>query len=300
MTTITTINNKTVNNNEKLYKATVNGSYPMNETGTRLFNKGVDRSLIVFPEWQRTETSNDKKIRNLARNLDLNLMPPIILVAHPEEYRFICPEGWHRYCATEMRGIDDIPAIILFGPADPAERELFEIDLFLKQSISTETVKAIQMHKARLRKKDPAAMALQELCDKYGIDIVQSKGQRSARVLGSYDGTYSITNTLNGKERLANIFKVLEIAGYMEEANGLSSKIMVPIDNICKEYPFAVRELGEFMRTMSPNILAAKAVASYPERGWRVQLTLYLQDWVTDTYHVEPRYDGNGKVIKIA
>lgn len=286
--------------NEKLYKATMNGSVPMDTKGTKLFNKGVDRSLIKFPKWQRTETSNESKIKKLKINFDMNLMDPLILVACPEKHCFICVNGWHRFCATEMLGIEELPCVILIGPSDPEERKRFEIDLFLKQSISTEPLKEIQMHSAKLEIKDTAAVCIEDQCRKYNITVVPTRGQRSARVLGSYNSTYSIAKQANGTERLANILTVLHIAGYMDETNGLSSKIMLPIDNILKEYPFAIRELGEMMRTMSPNVLMSKATAKYPERGWRVQLTLYLQDWIVDTYHVSPRYDGNGKVIKVA
>lgn len=285
-----------MNGNEKLYKATINGSVPMSMDGKKLFNKGVDRSLITFPDWQRTETSNENKIKKLKNSFDMNLMDPLLLVACPEEKTFHCANGWHRYCATEMLGIDELPCVILIGPDDPAERERFEIDLFLKQSISTEPLKEIQMHDARLKIKDPAAVVVEDLCSKYKITVVNKKGNRAARTLGSYSHTYDIAKT-GGKERLEQIFNVLHIAGYMDETNGLSAKIMSPVGNIIKEYPFVTKEMGEMMRTMSPNVIMSKATAKYPERGWRVQLTLYLQDWVVDKYHVEPRYDAKGKVV---
>lgn len=288
------------NGNERLYKATINGSTPMDATGNKLFNKAVDMSLIVFPEWQRTETSNDGKIKKLIQNFDENLMDPIILVAHPEDNTLLCVNGFHRTSALVALGKSEAPATILMFHGSLKERTRFEVDLFLKQSISTEPLKEIQMHSARLEIGDIPATTIEKLCKEYGITVVPTKGHRAARVLGSYNSTYEIAQTKGGSERLAEIFKVLDIAGYMEEANGLSSKIMVPVGNIIKEYPFVTKELGEMMRTMSPNILMSKAVASYPERGWRVQLTLYIQDWVVDTYHVEPRYNEKGKTIKVA
>lgn len=282
----------------KLFKATMNGSVPMDKTGNKLFNKAVDRSLIVFPDWQRTETSNKDKIAALRANFDQNLMDPLLLVAWPEEECFHCANGYHRYTATEtIPEMQELPCVILIGPESIKARKMFEIDLFLKQSVSTEPLKAIQMHSARLAIGDAGATILQDLCDKYDITVVGRRGQRAPRTLGSYDGTYNIAKKADGQKRLSEIFKVLDIAGYMEESNGLSSRIMSPVNNILKEFPFCSVSLGEMMRTMSPNILISKAAAKYPERGWTVQLTLFIQDWIVNTYHVAPRFDEKGKKI---
>ena len=284
-----------------LYVATMNGCVAMDKSGKKLFNKGVARSMIVFPEWQRTETSNEKKIKALRSNFDANLMDPLLLVAWPEEECFHCANGWHRFCATEnMENMECLPCVILIGPENKKERKEFEIDLFLKQSATTEPLKAIQMHSARLEIRDPGAVALQDICDKYEIAITEGKGQRPPRVLGSYDGTYNIAKKTDGKKCLSNVFEVLDIAGYMEESNGLSCKVIAPLDNILQQFSFVKVPLGEMMRTMSPNVLLSKATARYPERGWRVQLTLFLQDWIVETYHIEPRFDAKGKVIKVA
>lgn len=292
-------NNENVSVNEKLYRQAINGGYPMDNTGNRLFNKAVDKSLIMFPSWQRTETSNPTKIAALAREFDINMMDPIILVAHPEENAFCCVNGFHRYTAwCEVLGNDTIMAVILLFNGSIEERTRFEIDLFLKQQKTTETLREIQMHDAKLEIKDPAAVAVDDACRKYNVAIVATKGNRPARVLGSYNTAYGIAKTCG--KRLEDIFTVLDVAGYMESPNGLAAKIMNPVGNIIKAYPFTVVSLGEYMRTMEPNILMAKATAKYPERGWRVQLTLFLQDWVVDTYHVAPRFDCNGKVIKTA
>lgn len=289
-------------NNAKLYKATINGCVPVDDTGKRFFNRGVDRSLIEFPDWQRTDTSSEKKIRNMVGSFDKNLMDPLILVAHPEIQKFRCVNGYHRYTATGMlpEPMNELPCIIIFFDGTDEERELFEIDLFLKQSVSIETLKEIQMHEAKIRKGDEAAVAIDKVCKKYNITVVPKRGYRPKRVLGSYSSTYSIAHQSGGCELLDDIMMVIDIAGYMEEPNGLSSKIMLPVGNVIKAFPFCARELGEFMRKMTPNILLSKAVAKYPERGWRVQLTLYLQDWVVNTYHVEPRFNDDGKPIKVA
>ncbi len=298
---MTTINiNKKVSATEKLYKATMNGCVPMDNSGKRFFNKGVDKSLIRFPAWQRTETSNENKIKFLAKNFDINLMDPIILVAWPEENIFECVNGYHRYKASEIIGIDELPATIIFGPESKKERIIFEINLFLKQSESIEALKEIQMHDAKIELGDLPAIAIDELCKKYGITVVPTRGNRPARVLGSYNATYSIAKANGGKERLATILAIINVAGYMEEPNGLSSKIMLPLNNIIKEYPMCASEIGLMMRQTTPNKLIAKSIAKYPERGWRVCLTLYLQDWVIEKYGVTPRFDSKGKLIKEA
>ena len=285
----------------KLYRATMNGAVPMDDTGNKLFNKAVDRSMIVFPDWQRVDTSSEKKIAALRKNFDKNLMDPLLLVAWPEEECFHCANGYHRYTATEgLDGMQELPCVILIGPENRKDRKEFEINLFLKQSVSTEPLKAVQMHVARLEIGDPGAVILQDLCDKYEITIPDNKGQRADHVLGSYDTTYNIAKQVNGRRRLGDIFEVLEIAGYTKETNGLSCVIMSPVDNILQQYGFVKMELGEYMRTMSPRNLISKAAARYPERGWRVQLTLFLQDWIVATYNVDPKYNAKGKLIKVA
>ena len=100
---------------------------------------------------------------------------------------------------------------------------------------------------------------------------------------------------------LEKVMLTLDKAGYMEQTNGLSARIMNPLVNIFRAYadmPGVTENfLGKFMRQTSPSLLIAKAAAKYPERGWRVSLTFYLQDYITETLAAPVMFDSKGKKV---
>lgn len=286
----------TVNLEEELYISVMNN---VSICGTKK-NAYINTILLTIdPEYQRIETRNKNKVSRLVREWDDNQMDPLRVVPHPEEYKFSVVDGLGRLTAAKQKGITSLNCVIIDGPADPEERRIFEARLFLHQNDCLETVKPVQMHKARVLDNDQIAIAVEDLCKQNRVEIVEVSGQRHARVLGSYSATYGIAKE-KGVDVLKDTFRVLDKAGYMEEGNGLSSRIMVPVANIIQAYPDVIDLIGGFMRKTSPNLLIAKGAATYPERGWRASLTLYLQDYIVEETGYTVKFDSKGKRIKVA
>ena len=224
------------------------------------------------------------KIKKLYNKWDVNKLAPIVLVPHPEEYRFAIVDGQGRSIVAPQKGLDSLNAIILLGaPSDARERILFEAEYFMGQNDETEPVKPIEKHLAKVLSGDTAACAMDNMLKKYGIEFVDHKGQRSDSVLGIYTDTYVIAKR-DGEDGLDFIFSVIENAGWKEEVNGYSTSVMRSLAFMYEAHPSDCGRvhhfLSEELRQMDPYLFHASGRAAYPKRDFRTSCILYTEDMV--------------------
>lgn len=153
----------------------------------------IPRELMsVDPAYQRLETRNHRKIKAMHDNFDHMIMDALLVVPHPEECTFSIVDGYGRFIASE--GIlDKLECVVITSaPSDPDERRHFEASIFTRQSLYTEKVTPLQMHKANLILGEPNAVALQEVVDEYNLSIAEDKGVRKPGTIGSYTSAYRI------------------------------------------------------------------------------------------------------------
>lgn len=142
----------------------------------------IPRELMsVDPAYQRLETRNHRKIKAMHDNFDHMIMDALLVVPHPEESTFSIVDGYGRFIASE--GIlDKLECVVITSaPSDPDERRHFEASIFTRQSLYTEKVTPLQMHKANLILGEPNAVALQEVVDEYNLSIAEDKGGKKTR-----------------------------------------------------------------------------------------------------------------------
>lgn len=246
-----------------------------------------------------------KHLNRLKNKWDERKLTPIILVPHPEEYRFAVVDGQGRCLVAPEKGMDRLNAIILMdAPEDLDERLKFEAEYFIGQDSEVENVKPLEKHLSRVIIGDSAAVSLDKLLNKYGIKFVATKGNREESVLGSYTDTYSIVK-VHGEKCLDFIFSIIDNAGWNKETNGYATFVMRALRETWVAHPNDRKEIHRFLskelRQIDPALFSAEAKAKYPKRDHRVSCVLYVEDMVCDGLGIEKKiYVENGKKVKIS
>jgi hypothetical protein len=246
-----------------------------------------------------------KHLNRLKNKWDERKLTPIILVPHPEEYRFAVVDGQGRCLVAPEKGMDRLNAIILMdAPEDLNERLKFEAEYFIGQDSEVENVKPLEKHLSRVIIGDSAAVSLDKLLNKYGIKFVATKGNREESVLGSYTDTYSIVK-VHGEKCLEFIFSIIENAGWNKETNGYATFVMRALREVWIAHAIHRESIHSFLsrelRQIDPALFSANAKTKYPKRDHRVSCVLYMEDMVCNGLKIKRRIyvDENGKKCKI-
>lgn len=234
-----------------------------------------------------------KSIRRLESKWDIRKLTPIVLVPHPEEYRFAVVDGQGRCTVAPQKGLDRLNAVILMDvPRDRKKRLQFEAEYFIGQDSEVENVKPVEKHLARVIIGDEAALTLDTLFKKYKIKFVNTKGQREGSVLGSYTDTYNIAK-VHGGSCLDFIFSTIHRAGWDQETNGYSTFVMRALREIWIAHPnnrpLIHNFLSDKLRQIDPMLFVSRARTKYPTRDHRVAGILYIEDLVCENLNLEKR-----------
>ena len=282
---------------------------PLMTTGKGKNQRVITGSAVVplslcFVDSRYQGMRTHKHLNRLKNKWDERKLTPIILVPHPEEYRFAVVDGQGRCLVAPEKGMDRLNAIILMdAPEDLNERLKFEAEYFIGQDSEVENVKPLEKHLSRVIIGDSAAVSLDKLLNKYGIKFVATKGNREESVLGSYTDTYSIVK-VHGEKCLDFIFSIIDNAGWNKETNGYATFVMRALREVWIAHPNDRKEIHRFLskelRQIDPALFSAEAKAKYPKRDHRVSCVLYAEDLVCDGLGIEKKiYVDNGKKVKI-
>lgn len=283
---------------------------PLMTTGKGKNQRAITGSAVVplsccFVDSRYQGMRTHKHLNRLKNKWDERKLTPIILVPHPEEYRFAVVDGQGRCLVAPEKGMDRLNAIILMdAPEDLDERLKFEAEYFIGQDSEVENVKPLEKHLSRVIIGDSAAVSLDKLLNKYGIKFVSTKGNREESVLGSYTDTYSIVK-VHGEKCLDFIFSIIDNAGWNKETNGYATFVMRSLRETWVAHPNDRKEIHRFLskelRQIDPALFSAEAKAKYPKRDHRVSCVLYVEDMVCDGLGIEKKiYVDNGKKVKIS
>ena len=292
------------------YKDIVANIKPLMTVGKGKNQRAVTGSAVVplsccFVDSRYQGMRTHKHLNRLKNKWDERKLTPIILVPHPEEYRFAVVDGQGRCLVAPEKGMDRLNAIILMDvPEDLDERLKFEAEYFIGQDSEVENVKPLEKHLSRVIIGDSAAVSLDKLLNKYGIKFVASKGKREESVLGSYTDTYSIVK-VHGEICLDFIFSIIDNAGWNKETNGYATFVMRALREVWIAHPNDRKEIHRFLskelRQIDPALFSAEAKSKYPKRDHRVSCVLYVEDLVCDGLGIEKKiYVENGKKVKIS
>lgn len=276
---------------KELFKSIMNNisSFSFGKSSSNIGIAAVPLSLLFVDERYQGLRVH-RKLNKLIKNWDEKKLGCIILVPHPEEYRFAVVDGQGRLLAATELGYESLPAIILLDAPqnDECERLKFEAEIFIGQDDETEDVKALEKHPARVIIGDEAATILQCMFEKYNIKYIDCKGNRDKSTLGSYPTTYEIAKK-HGKSCLNFIFSVIKNAGWDKETNGYATFVTESLKNIWVTFQNTYdREkihsyLSEEFRQLDPTKFSSLARAKYLMRkDSRACCRLYIEDMVNE------------------
>lgn len=272
----------TKNMNKVLFNAIINNA---NKSNTGRMNAVIPVEMIdVDPTYQRVTGRNGDKLRKLKNEWDYNLMDALMVVPHKETNNFFVVDGLGRLTIAKEIGLEQIDCVILDGPDDPEERRKFEAKYFLKQAACTDPLRPMVTHNAKVIIGDETAMFIDKLCKKAGVEIMNVGGSRKAKKLGSYSRTTKVADAY-GFDVLAWTFEVIKAAAFDEEKDGYSGRLVTVLGKFFDSYrETSAKELGEFLRPMTPMTFQARAIAKYPERSHNpeIPMILFLQDWAVE------------------
>lgn len=269
----------------------------LQRTGNHCMAYVPEGMLDTDADFQRIETRDSNKIKNLVATWDPNQMDPLVVVPHPETGTFSVVDGFGRLTAARILGLTHLEChVITNAPENIFERKQFEAKMYLHQIDNVEKLKPVQMHKARVLTGDKAAMLIDAAMQYYKCSIVSDKGRREPGFIGSYTRTYHIAK-VQGEAGLRFVFDTCKLAGYDQEANGYNADVFRSLSKIYGVYGNVESIIGAFMRPMKPSVLKAKAVAKYPERSPEVAITLLLQDRLVEILNVPRKIDKTGRIV---
>lgn len=269
---------------------------PLTVIGKGRNQKIITGSVVVplsccFVDERYQGMRTHKYLNRLENKWDERKLTPIILVPHPEEFRFAIVDGQGRSLVAPKKGMDRLNAIVLMdAPDDLDERLKFEAEYFIGQDSEVENVKPLEKHLSRVIIGDEAATTLDKLLKKYKIRFVSTKGNREESILGSYTDTYSIAK-VHGEKCLDFIFTIIENVGWNKETNGYATFIMRALRDVWVGYPNDRYNIHTFLsielRQLDPAMFSANAKTKYPKRDHRAACSLYMEDIVCDGLGIE-------------
>ena len=257
------------------YNDTIANIKPLMTIGKGRNQRTITGSVVVplsccFVDERYQGMRTHKKLNRLRSKWDERKLTPIILVPHPEEYRFAIVDGQGRSRVAPEKGMDRLNAIVLMdAPDDLNERLKFEAEYFIGQDTEVENVKPLEKHLSRVIIGDEAATILDRLLKKYNIKFVANKGQREESVLGSYTDTYSIAK-VHGEKCLDFIFSIISNAGWDKESNGYATFVMRALREVWVAHPNHRNAIHDYLsfglRQLDPSLFGANARTKYPKR----------------------------------
>lgn len=288
------------------YNDTIANIKPLMTIGKGRNQRTITGSVVVplsccFVDERYQGMRTHKRLSRLRNKWDERKLTPIILVPHPEEYRFAIVDGQGRSRVAPEKGMDRLNAIVLMdAPDDLNERLKFEAEYFIGQDTEVENVKPLEKHLSRVIIGDEAATILDKLLKKYNIKFVANKGQREESVLGSYTDTYSIAK-VHGEKCLDFIFSIISNAGWDKESNGYATFVMRALREVWVAHPNHRNAIHDYLsfglRQLDPSLFGANARTKYPKRDHRISCVLYTEDMVCDGLGIEKKIyiDGDKK-----
>lgn len=278
------------------YNDIVTNIKPLTVLGKGKNQKVITGSAVVplsrcFVDYRYQGLRKHKTLHNLESKWNERKLTPIILVPHPEEYRFAIVDGQGRWKVAKNKGIDRLNAIILLdAPEDISERLKFEAEYFIGQDQEVERVKPLEKHLSRLIIGDPAAVSLEKILNKYNVSVTDKSGSRSESVLGSYPKAYEIAS-VQGEKCLDFIFNIIKCSGWNKESNGYSVMVMEALKEIWIMHPLYREETKDFLskqlKQTDPKLFRSEAKTKYPIRDYRHACMLYMDDIVVNGLKLE-------------
>ena len=248
----------------------------------------IPRELLTVDEgYQRTATRNYAKINALARNWDHSKMDALVVVPHPEESKFYIVDGYGRFMASALldEPLQELECDILDNvPADETERRRFEAKHFIEQNENMEPLRVSQKHNANVLLGDATCIMIQDICNKYGVEISSKLGTKIGKTLSCYAKLLQIARRV-GRDGIEFAFNTIEQANWYTTPNTYCAGVIDGLTEVWRighDTPNFLRRFQMEMRKVDIRSIKVAAVVKYPERYSATAVKMYFQDMATD------------------
>lgn len=229
----------------------------------------IPLGLIVIDEpYQRKESGYAYKI---AGKWDNHKCKDIIVSYR--DYEFKCVDGANRVRAAKIAGQGSINCIVYEGLTEQDEANLFAEQDEFKRKVSSR-----EKFNARVIAGDPASIAIEKVCDEFGVKI-RNAYQRQPGAVMAVSELIEIYHAY-GMDGVAFVFQVIRELGWHTAENAYSEAVMSGFAHAYKTYGGSMNvviKLASALRDMTPNEFIAQSVVEYKNRGRKRAVMAYVE-----------------------
>lgn len=257
------------------------------EIGRKTFATIPLKLLMVDQRFQRADSASESKINQLVRNFDINKMDAIKVSPHFDTGLFSVLDGYHRVRASEILEEKYIEAEILTNlPTDPAERLMAEARIFSTQNQDVDKLTPMQKHRANVLLGDKANVILQQILDKYNVELCIGCMHKTGKLSGFTDALAIAER--GGYQMLDDVFYIIHAAKWNLNPYGMTKITLNALYRILKMHSDARETIRtdfvEKARELTPRYFRKEGAKKYSLRTPYEQFTLALEDFLHDNY----------------
>lgn len=270
---------KTVINIETVNKSIVNTAIAV---GGRKYAEIPVSCFGIMPEYQRPLDGHE---RSIASKFDEKKFDPIQVSYRDGQFYII--DGQHRLAAARMVGKEIVPCYINEGMTFEQEAMAFGHQNELVKKLSTrDRMRALVMG------GDAKATALKQICDEYGVNMIDREGKPILTGIQAAFKAYCAY----GEGCVTFIFDVVQDAGWHHVDRAYSQDTVIALRNIYVAHKHDIdntkANLVMILKPITLNLLKSKAVSTYVDRSPAAAMTALLESELARRAELMIRVEG--------
>ena len=268
--------------------------------------------MMAIDESYQTVDRTARKLNYLTSRWDERKIGVLTVVPHEDEGLVYIVDGFGRWQASQIVDKEKYThldcAVLLNAPDNPTERRKFEAELFANQNRDVAKLKPVDKHGAMQVLEDPAALALDELQEKYGFSIGKKKYKGDNATGMTINNVYQVLYSgikAYGKGMVEWYFDICKRSGFATKTYGYTRYTYKALKDMWVAYPHKRNEIEEilieYFRPITPQEFKAEAVSKYPKLDCVAACAVYVEDIVTERLNLQHiREIADGQIVKVA
>lgn len=228
--------------------------------------------LTVHPVIQRNVRGHEAKI---AKQWDKRRAGAITVSYRDGSFYII--DGQHRYLAARIVGESALTCRIYEGLTLQEEAEIFG-----RQSENVKTLNPKDLFKAMYIAGDKDAVAIQEICNEFGIST-SYKQKTDSKCLWSIDTVQKVYRQF-GADGLRWMFRIIDEIGWSNDNHSYGKTMLAVLKNLYTRYHNNLAEceakIVPLLSHITYKMLAAKATVTYIDRKTAPAITMLLSAYI--------------------
>lgn len=232
---------------------------------------------------RRYQRQPQSKISKIASSWDDDKCGFITVSYRKSDGKFAIVDGQNRYLAAQQIGKRSLPCHIMMNLN--LEDEALE---FANQDENKVKVNTTDKFIAQIVAKEPETLAIQEICNKYGVKIVVS----TSNVRNGMQAVSTARNIyrMSGEMGLDWIFSIIDEAAWQDYPKAHGKVMMTALNFVytyCKDVDIAREKLISLLNKTDPVHVIAKAQSEYYSDTQSVAASKFLSRCVNEESFLE-------------